>query len=59
MKWELQLVALYCTLSDNHSTIESPTQRKVIIPSQIYKRGVYHGISMKNHEAEIWVESDL
>ena len=28
MKWELQLVALYCTVSDNHSTIESTTQRQ-------------------------------
>ena len=28
MKWQLQLVALYCTVSDNHSTIESTTQRQ-------------------------------
>ena len=28
MEWQLQLVALYCTVSDNHSTIESTTQRQ-------------------------------
>lgn len=28
MEWQLQLVGLYCTVSDNHSTIESITQRQ-------------------------------